>query len=179
MASLYFIAVVPPVKESEEITSLKNYCKEHFGSAHALKSPPHITLHMPFKWNDKKRVLMEECLTKVATETEPFQVQLRDFDFFEPRVVFVDVIENLKLSELQKRLVKQMRLELNLFNADYKDRPFHPHVTIAFRDLKKPRFYEAQSHFSRQSISMRFEINDLVLLKHDGKGWEVDQRFPF
>ncbi len=179
MASLYFIAVLPPEKESEQITSLKNYCKEHYGTSHALKSPPHITLHMPFKWNDKKRVRLEECLKKVAIETQTLEIRLQDFDFFEPRVVFVDVVENHPLGELQKRLTRQMRLDLNLFNADYKERPFHPHVTIAFRDLKKPKFYEAKTHFSKQSLSMNFEVKDLVLLKHNGKGWEVDQRIPF
>ncbi|MDW3196859.1 MAG: 2'-5' RNA ligase family protein [Cytophagales bacterium] len=179
MASLYFIAVLPPEEESNQITELKHYCKSHFGSGHALKSPPHITLHMPFKWNDKKRAALDQCLSQVATATDPFEVRLRDFDFFEPRVVFVDVIENPVLKQLQQQLAKQMRLDLSLFNADYKDRPFHPHVTIAFRDLKKPKFFEAKTHFSQQELSMNFEIRDLVLLKHDGKGWQVDQRFSF
>lgn len=179
VASFYFIAVLPPEQESDQITALKHYCKMHYHSGHALNSPPHITLHMPFKWNEKKRVVLQECLQKVAAETPPFQVQLQDFDFFEPRVVFVDVAENTELRELQKRLSKQMRLNLNLFNADYKDRPFHPHVTIAFRDLKKPKFYEAKTHFSGQKLAMDFRVNELVLLKHNGKKWEVNQRFAF
>lgn len=179
VASLYFIAVLPPEEESDQITDLKRYCKAHFGSGHALNSPPHITLHMPFKWNEKKRAVLDQCLDQVATATNAFRVQLQDYDFFEPRVVFVDVVENPALRELQQRLGKHMRLELNLFNADYKDRPFHPHVTIAFRDLKKPKFYEAKTHFSQQHMAMDFEIKDLVLLKHDGKGWQVEKRFSF
>lgn len=179
VASLYFIAVVPPERESDQITELKHYCREHYGSIHALRSPPHITLHMPFKWNDKKRMALDECLNQVAAETNAIQLQLRNFDFFDPRVVFVDVLENTALRELQQRLSKQMRLNLNLFNADYKDRPFHPHVTIAFRDLKKPRFFEAKTHFSEQKLKMDFAVGDLVLLKHDGTEWKIDHRFPF
>ncbi len=179
MDSLYFIAVTPPENESDQITALKNQCKVAYGSGHALKSPPHITLHMPFKWNDKKRNALEACLNQVAGTTEKFEMQLRDFGFFEPRVVFIDVIENAELRRLQKILAKQMRLDLNLFNADYKDRPFHPHVTIAFRDLKKPGFYEAKSYFSERKLSMDFAVSDLVLLKHDGKQWHIEQRFPF
>ena len=118
-------------------------------------------------------------MNQVATATDAFEVRLRNFDFFEPRVVFVDVMENSALRKVQLQLAKQMRLDLNLFNADYKDRPFHPHVTIAFRDLKKPKFYEAKAHFSQQELSMNFEIRDLVLLKHDGKQWQVNQRFSF
>lgn len=177
MTSLYFIAVVPPEKESDQITDLKKYCKEQYGSGHALKSPPHITLHMPFKWNNKKRGDLDRCLTQVAESTASFQMALRDFDFFEPRVVFVNVLENTALRELQKRLSKQMRLDLNLFNSDYKDRPFHPHVTIAFRDLKKPAFYEAKSYFSQQRIAIDFGVHELVLLKHDGIAWAIERRF--
>ncbi len=179
MASLYFIAVLPHETLADKITLLKHHCKEHFGSGHALNSPPHITLHMPFKWNEKKRPALDTCLSQVAAESQKFQVQLLGFDFFEPRVVFVDVVENQDLKELQKRLSIQMRLDLNLFNADYKDRPFHPHVTIAFRDLKKPRFYEAKTYFSQQQFAEAFEVRDIVLLKHHGKNWEVEMRFPF
>ena len=177
MVSLYFVAVLPPEQESRQITALKQYCKAHFGSGHALNSPPHITLHMPFKWHDQKRDRLDRCLRQVAGETASFRVELRDFDYFEPRVVFVDVMDNEALKALQKRLSGQMRLELNLFNAGYKDRPFHPHVTIAFRDLKKPKFYEAKTHFSGEKLAMDFEVNDLVLLRHQGKRWEIQKRF--
>ena len=177
MYSLYFVALLPPAKLSEQITSLKNYCKAQFGSGHALNSPPHITLHMPFKWKEARKQELIDCLNQVALAHEPFLIQLKDFDYFEPRVVFVNVLENTELRQLQKSLSEQMRRSLHLFNAAYKDRPFHPHMTIAFRDLRKAMFYEAKAYFSTQQLAMEFDAKNLTLLRHRDKTWEVEEQF--
>lgn len=179
MSTLYFVAILPPKDQSDQISELKKYCQTHFASSHALRSPPHVTLHMPFKWKENKRAALDTCLEQVAETTTPFEVQLKNFDYFEPRVVFVDVLPNDKLKALQHRLAQKMRRDLNLYNAEYKDRPFHPHMTIAFRDLKKPKFYEARKHFSTQQIELTFSTQNLALLKHNGSIWEVEKWFEF
>ncbi|WP_424962768.1 RNA 2',3'-cyclic phosphodiesterase [Ekhidna sp.] len=171
--SLYFIAVVPPQEIQEEITALKHEIAEKYGSKHALRSPPHITLHMPFKWKDKRFDELAEVMKNLNSDLEPFEVELKNFDFFEPRVVFVSVVENAKLEELQKRVVDACRRELKLDNANYKDRPFHPHVTIGFRDLKKAMFYEAKKEFDNREVNSQFSVNEITILKHDGKKWNV------
>ena len=50
----YFIALIPPEPLFTQIHQLKIYCSEAFGSKAALRSPPHLTLHMPFEWTSKK-----------------------------------------------------------------------------------------------------------------------------
>ena len=171
--SLYFIAVLPPQKIQEEITLLKQEIAEHFGSKHALKSPPHITIHMPFKWKDKRFSELEQVMNHLNTDLEPFQIELKNFDFFEPRVVFVDVVPSEALEALQHKVVDACRKTLKLDNANYKDRAFHPHVTIGFRDLKKPRFYEAKKVFEQRTIGFAFDVSNISLLKHDGTRWNV------
>lgn len=171
--SLYFIAVLPPNEIQDEITKLKHEVAEKYGSKHALKSPPHITLHMPFKWKDKRFHELVEVVKKLNEQIKPFEVQLKDFDFFEPRVVFVDVIENDKLREQQKKVVDICRKQLKLDNANYRNRPFHPHITIAFRDLKKRMFYKAKQAFEGRGFSCGFPVEEVTLLKHDGTKWNV------
>ncbi|WP_421763876.1 RNA 2',3'-cyclic phosphodiesterase [Ekhidna sp.] len=171
--SLYFIAVVPPGDIQEEITQLKHEIAEKYGSSHALKSPPHITLHMPFKWKEKRFNELANVMNKLNEDLTPFQVELKGFDFFEPRVVFVDVAENEKLNQLQKEVVNACRKELKLDNANYKDRPFHPHVTIGFRDLKKQMFYAARKEFENRALNYEFTVHRVELLKHDGFRWNV------
>ena len=61
---LYFIALVPPEPIFTEVEELKNYFSQHFESSAALKSPPHITLHMPFRLKDDKEILLVEHLEK-------------------------------------------------------------------------------------------------------------------
>ncbi len=171
--SLYFIAVLPPAIIQDEITQLKLEIAEKYGSKHALKSPPHITLHMPFKWKDKRIEELMQVMKMLNGQQKSFMVELKDFDFFEPRVVFVDVVENEQLRALQKEVVDVCRKSLKLDNANHKDRSFHPHVTIGFRDLKKPMFYEARKAFENREVRFEFEVDEITLLKHDGAMWNV------
>lgn len=170
---LYFIAIVPPNSIQDQITALKKQVAEQFDSKHALKSPPHITLHMPFKWKEKKLDSLLDVIKGINDRLVPFQIDLKDFDYFEPRVVFVNVVDNESLTNLQKEVVAECRRKLKLDNANYKNHSFHPHITIGFRDLKKPNFYEAKRHFSQQRFVKSFETTSIVLLKHDGLRWNI------
>lgn len=170
---LYFLAIVTPQSIRDRITELKLEVAEKFNSKHALNAPPHITLHMPFKWKEQKLDRLKEVIQKINNELIPFAVSLNNFDFFEPRVVFVNVLENESLNQIQKQVVDSCRKELKLDNANYKDRPFHPHITIAFRDLKKPMFYKAKEYFEKVTFSAEFKVGQVSLLKYDGDKWNL------
>ena len=170
---LYFVAIVPPKDIQHEVTRLKELVADRFQSKHALKSPPHITLHMPFRWKEKKFGQLAKVMQQLNKDLQPFEVQLKDFDFFEPRVVFVDVMESQALLRLQKDVVDCFRKELKLDNGNYKGQGFHPHVTIGFRDLKKPMFFEAKKEFEERTFQAKFMAEELTLLKHNGQKWEI------
>jgi 2'-5' RNA ligase len=174
----YFLAVIPPSPVYEEALQLKNYFKERYNSKASLNSPPHITLHMPFQWKEEKEQDLIERLTSFKAGIKPFKVKLLNFNSFAPRVIFIDVVANEHLAALQKKLLKFSKKELNLFNADYKDQPFHPHLTLAFRDLKKSMFGEAWEEFQTKPFSADFLVEHIVLLKHTGKVWEPYLNFP-
>ena len=78
--SVYFLAIVPPQKVQAEVTQLKVLIAERFNSKHALKSPPHITLHMPFKWKDSKKEQLKSALRKINKEAVSFSVELNGFN---------------------------------------------------------------------------------------------------
>lgn len=168
----YFLAVVPPSPVYEEALEMKNFFKEHYNSKASLNSPPHITLHMPFRWREDKEDELVEKLELFDAEIKPFILSLRNFNSFPPRVIFIDVVPNEKLSELQKKLMKFCKKELNLFNAEFKDQPFHPHLTLAFRDLKKSMYAEAWQKFSEKQYSADFTVKGFSLLKHNGRVWQ-------
>jgi 2'-5' RNA ligase len=170
---LYFIAIIPPSPTLEEAQELKNYFQEKYNSKAALNSPPHITLHMPFEWKEEKEAQLIEKISCFANTQVSFDLKLSNFNCFEPRVIFIDVIKNEKLELLQKNLHRFCKKELNLFNANYKEHAFHPHLTLAFRDLKKPEFVKAWIEFKERKFEATFAVNALTLLKHDGKKWNV------
>jgi len=170
--NLYFIAIIPEEPVRTEVQELKENAAQLWGSKAALKSPPHITLHMPFQWRDDREEILVNTLQSFENSPSPFEVKLHDFGFFEPRVVYVNVMESVVLRELQKHLSTHVRRELNVLNADYKDRGFHPHMTIAFRDLKKSLFPEIKDYYQSQTFDTTFNYNGFTLLKHDGKSWQ-------
>ena len=176
---LYFLAVVPPNPLREELVQLKEYFRDHYAASKALNSPPHITLHMPFKWREGKEQKLIDAVESCAATSTPFELVLSGFGAFPPRVIFARPVESPALNELQKKVAKAMRLSLNIFNADYQDRPFHPHITLAFRDLKRPRFDEAWKEFEHRSFDASFLVNSVCLLKHNGSTWDIFRECAF
>jgi 2'-5' RNA ligase len=169
---LYFIAIIPGHPVYDEALKLKHYFKDRYNSKAALNSPPHITLHMPFKWKKKKEEILIDHLTNFSKSHTSGKLHLMGFNAFPPRVIYIDVVKNDWLDNLQLELQRFCKKELNLFNANYKEHPFHPHLTLAFRDLKKQNFVTAWEEFKVKKFESVFEVNSIVLLKHDEKAWQ-------
>lgn len=174
---LYFVAIVPPSPIYEEAFEQKVYFKTKYNSKASLNSPPHITLHMPFKWVEKNEDELAGHLTTFAQENAPVTIQLNGFSSFPPRVIFINVEITAELDALQKNLERYFKRQLNLFNANYKELPFHPHLTLAFRDLKKPNYQKAWEEFVGKNYQASFLADKIALLKHSGAVWEVFQEF--
>src|SRR5688500_13595598 len=174
---LYFIAIVPPPPIYEETLEQKAYFKTKYNSKASLNSPPHITLHMPFRWIEEEEHDLVEYLRSFAAQNRPVNIQLNNFSSFPPRVIFVKVESNQELESLQKNLHRYFKRQLNLFNANYKELPFQPHLTLAFRDLKKPNYVKAWEEFTEKSYQAAFLAGKIALLKHTGSVWEVHQEF--
>ncbi|MTI22666.1 2'-5' RNA ligase family protein [Fulvivirga sp. RKSG066] len=176
---LYFIALLPPEPIFDEVMDYKKLFANKYDSKTGLKSPPHITLHMPFRLKEKKEEALGQSLTTLATNTDKFEIALNGFGHFNQRTIFIDVEANDSLHALFKNIMKSMKVNFNIFNADYKNRGFNPHLTLAFRDLKKESFNEAWPHFKDQPYHNKFISDGFVLLKHNGKSWDVYQTFKF
>ena len=174
---LYFVAIVPPSPIYEEAFEQKVYFKTKYNSKASLNSPPHITLHMPFKWVEKNEDEIVSHLSTFVRENPPVTIQLNGFSSFPPRVIFINVEITSELERLQRNLARFFKRQLNLFNANYKELPFHPHLTLAFRDLKKPNYQKAWEEFVGKNYEATFLADKIVLLKHSGSVWEVFQEF--
>ena len=174
---LFFIALIPPDPIAEEVKAFKMLAADRFHSKRALTSPAHITLQPPFSWPEERLAELADLLNDFAKTAVPFQQELRNFDCFKPRVIFVGIVLNDALLDLAARLKTRL---VPLLGEDAIDtRPYHPHMTVAFKDLKPYWFYRAWEHFSQQPYACIFEADALFLLKHNGKEWEVLQRFGF
>jgi len=173
----YFIAIIPPPPIYDKANALKNLFKDQYNSKASLNSPPHITLHMPFEWKEDRETLLIEKLSDFVNGLPKPRITITGFDCFRPRVIFLNVQKTPELAKLQKELQSFCKRTFQLFNAQYRDLPFHPHLTLAFRDLKKNAFEEAWKEFEKKEFSASFLTERIALLKHNEKTWEVFKEF--
>lgn len=169
--NLYFLALIPDENTAKEVMAMKQEVADNFNSIGALRSPPHITLHMPFKWRADREEQLLKDLARFKFDEYPFEVELDGYDFFEPRVVFVRVIQNEQLKRLHHQITTFVRRSFNILNADYKARGFHPHMTIGFRDLRKNLFPQVIAKYKDSIYKKAFSVSKICLLKHDGNQW--------
>ena len=174
----YFIAVVPPEPLLTSIQEIKNDIFQKYQTKGALRSPGHITLHMPFSFNGENETKLVSCLEEFSHKTT-FDISLDGYASFEPRVIYINVLQNQQLYELQKKLVKHVKQRLNLFNQSDDLRGFHPHVTVAFRDLKKANFYNIWEEYKNKPLSESFKCNSISILKHGNGKWDILKEFKF
>ena len=174
----YFLALVPPEPIFSEVHQFKNYFKEKYNSKASLNSPPHITLHMPFLWKEKKETILLEKLKTHSSNQPPFDLHLQNYNAFAPRVIYIDVLPNESLIHFQKSLERFCKVEFQLFNANRLDQAYHPHLTLAFRDLKKEQFPLAWGEFESKKYDRSFTVKEMAVLKYVGTAWNVLSTFP-
>lgn len=176
---LFFIALLPPQALQQEIALIKEHFAEVYESRAALKSPPHITLHPPFKWQMTDLPSLAQSLETFAANQNPIPIGLAGFGAFVPRVIYIKPLKTPELIAVYEALKARLEEGFGLVEPKAKTRAFSPHVTVAFRDLKKSHFRKAWEKFKTETFEAEFTAESLVLLLHNGKRWEICQEFPF
>ncbi len=152
--------------------------RDRFGAAHALKSPAHITLQMPFRRHLEEEAGIIQILQRIAVNHSPFQVALKGFDCFPSRVIFIRVAGHESILQLHKKLSFQLNENLNFTSKELTTK-VHPHMTIATRDLSEGAFEDAWPKFQYRTFEASFQASNLSLLKHNGAYWEIYRDFSF
>jgi 2'-5' RNA ligase len=174
---LHFIAIVTPENINQQVLEWKNYMLQQFNCKAALKSPAHITLIPPFQMPDADQQNMKEVLRAFTGLQQPVIVQLNNFAAFDPRVIYVHVQPNSALNALQASLAAVL-LKDGRFPVKKEERPYHPHVTIANRDLAKEDFPGAWRHFEALAYEATFTADAIALLRHNGQVWNIAASYP-
>lgn len=175
---LYFLAIVPHDELANKITLIKEELAEKYNSKKALKGPPHITLQAPFRWNEVDEERIIDLLLGFAGYQRCFDVNLEGFNHFRNDTIYIDVPECVELIELHEDLQDFLVAEMSFTEDLLRHRDIHPHMTIAARDLK-PQFEEAWAEFRKRNFKESFNATGMVLLKHDGTGWQLHRELSF
>lgn len=172
----FFIAIVLPPDLNEMVLEYKNYMFDRYGCRTGLKSPAHITLVPPFWMNQEKEGELGEDLTRLADYTS-FRLSTEGFSAFPPRTIFINPSPSRELSEFKKKADEIFCKPGGIGKKE--ERPFHPHITIATRDLSKKAFQEAWAYFEKKKFHKEWMVKNVSLLKHNQEHWEVIRTISF
>lgn len=169
---LYFAAIVLPEALINEINVFKNLMLERWGCKAGLKSPAHITLIPPFWMDEALEATLLRDLDALCKNNAPFTISTNNFAAFKPRTIFIQPVLHEPLKNL-KATVDTFCKTHAPYGAKGDTRPFHPHITIATRDLHKRAFAEAWPLFENKKYCVTFEAKGLGILRHNTKTWDV------
>jgi 2'-5' RNA ligase len=175
----FFIALVPPEPIQAYARTVQQDFWERYRSRKALNSPPHITLQPPFNWPETNIEPLLTSLKEFSQAWAEVAISLNGFAAFPPRVIYLDVVKSPELMALQTALMTFLETHLKIVDPHSRHRPFKPHLTVAFRDLKPAAFRKAWPEFQDQSVELAFIAQALTLLRHNGQRWEIYRQFDF
>ena len=174
----FFLALMPPALLADQLAQLKGQLQERFQVKYALKSPSHLTLKMPFSYNEAKEGRLQEQLLQFLKDQDPFLVQIAGISNFGQRVIYHRVIPCETLTKMQASLRTYCRKSLHLVE-ELSDCNFQPHLTLAYKDLKASQFEEVLAFAREQAIAAEFLADRLFLLKRVEGRWKILFTLPF
>ena len=176
MANLYFIAIIPPKKICEDIRRIQSEFADQFGSRAALKVIPHITLKPPVSLNISEHDKIVNWFRDLVVGIRPFDIELNKYECFTNRdhpVIFIQPLSNNFLNALQKEIARNFAMKYPEIPVRRNEITFHPHITIAYKDLTFEKFLEAWEIYKSKTYHSVFEINNFHLLQHQQNRWKV------
>jgi 2'-5' RNA ligase len=169
---MYFIAIVLPQHLNEKILKYKNMMLEKYNCKVGLKSPAHITLIPPFWMEEEKEKQLLTDIDLLSNQFHPFSISTNNFSAFKPRTIFITVAANDQLNQV-KKIADDFFKSNSFYKIKIDERSFHPHITIATRDLFKKSFHEIWPWFAEKKFLEEWTTEGLSLLRHNQKNWDV------
>lgn len=170
--TMYYLAIVLPPHLNQKVLYWKNFMLEKYNCKVGLKSPAHITLIPPFWMEEEKENLFIKDVNSLSASLKVFSIKTNNFSAFKPRTIFIALEKN-TLLEKTKETTDQFFKANPVYPVTIDTRPFHPHITIATRDLFKKSFHEAWPMFEKEKFEEEWEVFGLSILRHNKKNWDV------
>ncbi len=174
---LRLIAIVPPDPLFTTIRKEQEYIAETWGPLHALRTPPHITIIPPMALSSAETGFLYGMAEAIAGSVTPFDILLQGYGAFKPRVIFIEPAKADGLQLLHDIWRQALMTRMPHVLEKYPDRPFHPHVTLAHKDVKGSQFAKAYEHYAKQTFHASFTADHFHILQHAEEGWIIEKGY--
>jgi 2'-5' RNA ligase len=175
--NLYLLSITPPSEIASVIDQERRFCAKRFGSYEALKPPVSLSLFGVFTVSAMVEELTD-YLSEWISKQPQFTLHLKDFGFFENLhrpVVYFDVKHNPWLNAFNKGLTRKMLQRFPFLNSSAS---YHPHLTLAYKDLTQEQFQLAKKYYKQCRYEASFDVTNVTLFKHNHKVWERQREMP-
>ena len=143
-----------------------------FGANRALVIEPHITLKTPFEAAD---LAPFQCLLDdLASELSPFELHITGINWFEPDVIFLDVVQDTRLDALRRSLLAALA-EVGVQPDAVEGDGYHFHITVAW-GLPPEAIRRLWERWQSMPVTLTTLVTEIALVANDGTGWRWIRR---
>lgn len=174
---LKLIAIVLPEPLFSLVREEQNFIAKTWGCRQALRVPPHVTIIPPLSVKEKEVKELESIAKEVAGHRKPFSMKITGYDTFSPRVIFLKPNFPYELGLLYTNLRDAIIPKIPQALNRYPDESFHPHITLAYRDLTPDQFKEMWRHYKNKKAKYTIDINQISILVNTEDGWVIESSY--
>lgn len=175
----HFIGVLLPEDIAFTLEDCRRYMKQAYGCKSGHKTPIHITLVPPFCLQEEFST--KDLVTAIEKDVIPqnlgFSAHIENFDAFGDRTLFANVISNEKWTKLRDETVKSI-LKACPRCIKKQQHPFHPHGTIANRDIPLGIIDSALEVMNELNLVEDFPVDNITIFERKGFCWEATISIP-
>lgn len=172
---LYFVGLIPQGEVKKQIDNIRNQNSGRFGCRVALKSPPHITVLPPFRIEPENVEAMKSVVRSSFPSPNGLLVKFSDVGTFERRTIFLDVLNDHHLNAFDVKAKELVAAYPHYFQNARFHEVFHPHVTLANRDILPEYFDEMVSYLRNKIYPIMCDSLRLEILHLERGRWEIVQ----
>lgn len=170
--NIYLIAIVPPEPLFSEIQEIKEVIGAKYNTKEAVRRPAHITLIPPFNAPRSVETEVKKFLDEFGAAQSPFDILIDGYGEFHQSTLFLKPAESPEIMAMQKLLIKQFASVYHRGKERGPSYGFHPHITIAYKDITRPMFDAAWREYGDKLFRRRFTLDHIDLMRWD-KGWKT------
>lgn len=172
----HFLGVLIPEDLTLTLEDCRRYMNEAYGCKSGYGTPIHVTLVLPFHLPEEYTTadlvyaIQKEVLPEAAQLK--FDAHIDNFDAFGDRTIFAKVIRDEKWTALRD-IVLAAVLKAAPGCTKKDQRPFHPHLTVANRDIPAGVSKDALEVMNELNLVEDFPVDNITIFERKGGKWEV------
>lgn len=171
----HFIGVLLPDDLTRSVEECRRYMNWTYGCRSGHATPVHVTLVPPFALpRDYTTEDVVEALLRGVPQDFSFSARTENFGAFGNRTLFAAVRPAPEWNRLKSAAETTLRSAFpGCLRKD--PRPFHPHITVANRDIPPGASTAALRVLNGKKFEEDFPVDNMTVFVCKGGGWEAAQ----